>query len=329
MPATTTSHVTTPLATKATDDPYPSRVRPEPEVLPRLDPVVYGDAESGPLPQQQLRRYEENGFLVLPGFFSDSVVAECQAELRRLSASPEICQRPEAILEPDNEELRSLFAVHQPDISPLFSRIAADPRIVGMAMQIVGGEVAIHQSRVNLKPGFAGQEFNWHSDFETWHVEDGMPHMRAVSCSIFLTENTPLNGPLMLIPRSHHSYLACVGETPDDHYRRSLRRQEYGVPDNDLLQHLYEEGGIEAAVGPPGTVVLFDCNTMHGSNSNITPLPRSNLFFVYNSTANPLVEPFCGKKPRPEFIAARTRVTPLTPPLDFGRQHSERRAQNE
>ncbi|MES8739290.1 phytanoyl-CoA dioxygenase family protein, partial [Cutibacterium acnes] len=73
----------------------------------------------------------------------------------------------------------------------------------------------IHQSRINLKNGFNGKEFYWHSDFETWHVEDGMPNMRAVSCSITLTDNTVYNGSLMVIPGSHKYFVSCVGETPE------------------------------------------------------------------------------------------------------------------
>ncbi len=299
--------------TAARQDAYPSRVRSQPEIIPRLDPIVYGDADEGPLSTDQLSEFEQNGFLILPGLFSSNIVDVCMQELARLCKSPEIRCRPEAIIEPNRNKLRSLFAIHDPAISAFFDRLASDPRLVGMAMQILGGDVALHQSRVNLKPGFAGQEFYWHSDFETWHVEDGMPRMRAVSCSILLTENRPENGSLMLVPQSHRYFVACVGETPDNHYQTSLRRQECGVPDNESLQQLIDQGGITSATGPPGTVVLFDCNTLHGSNSNITPLPRTNLFFVYNSIANPLQAPYCGKQPRPEFIASRNRDKPLVP----------------
>lgn len=295
------------------DDVYPSRVSSQPRILPRVDPIVYGDADDGPLSNEQLKHYEQDGFLILPGFLSQNIVDGCLAELARLCESSEICQRPEAIVEPEREELRSLFAIHNPEISALFSRVAGEPQLVDMAMQILGGEVSLHQSRVNLKPGFAGQEFYWHPDFETWHVEDSMPRMRAVSFSILLTENQPLNGPLMLISQSHQQFVSCVGETPDEHYRMSLRRQEYGVPDHESLEQLVAQDGIEAAIGPPGTVVLFDCNTMHGSNSNITPLPRTNLFFVYNSVANSLQSLFCGKAPRPEFIAARKHLREAVP----------------
>ena len=294
-------------------DAYPSRMKDRPEVLPRQDPIVYGDApeQAGPLSRELLDAYERDGFLILPAFFSPAEVEACRSELSRLCDSDEIKSRREAIIEPESRDLRSLFSVHR--ISEQFAGVAADERVVAMMRQILGSDVYIHQSRVNLKPGLAGKEFYWHSDFETWHVEDGMPRMWAVSCSILLTPNNAHNGPLMLIPGSHRQFIACVGETPEEHYVTSLRRQEYGVPDAESLERLADEGGIEAALGSAGTLVLFDCNTMHGSNSNISPWPRSNLFFVYNSVENRLQPPCCGLKPRPEHIAAREHAAPLIP----------------
>ena len=44
---------------------------------------------------------------------------------------------------------------------------------------------------------------------------------------------------------------------------------------------------------------------MHGSGSNITPYPRSNIFVVFNSVENALVAPFAAPSPRPSYIAAR------------------------
>ena len=311
-PATTPE--ATPEPQSETVDRYPSRVASEPDILPRVDPVVYGDNEvrrDGPLTRSQLNAYERDGFLILSDFLSQSEVDVCRAELDRLRGDDEVKARQEAIIEPESRDLRSLFCVHR--LSPLFADVASDERIAGMAMQILDSDVYIHQSRVNLKPGFVGKEFYWHSDFETWHVEDGMPRMRAVSFSILLTPNNAHNGPLMLIPGSHRHYVACVGETPEEHYKESLKRQEYGVPDTENLARLAEKGGIEAATGKAGSLVLFDCNTMHGSNGNITPWPRSNLFFVYNSVENRLCEPYCGLSPRPEHIGAREHVQPITP----------------
>lgn len=296
-----------------THDPYPSRREANPEIRRRLDPVVYGRAGAGaPISDELVNFYDENGYLVFENFFSADEVAAFRSEMGALRSSSAIRDHDWSITEPGSGDIRSIFKIHE--LSPTFGALAADPRLVALAEFLLDDRVYVHQSRLNYKPGFRGKEFYWHSDFETWHVEDGMPRMRAFSISITLSENNEFNGPLMLIPGSHRNFVACVGETPDDHYKQSLKKQEYGVPDDDSLRFLVNKGGIVAPKGPPGTLILFDCNIMHGSNGNITPYDRSNLFLVYNSLENRLQEPYGAARPRPEFIAARESVTPLPSP---------------
>jgi ectoine hydroxylase len=295
-------------------DSYQSRVDNESAIIMRQDPVIYpgvtADAGTG-LSQHQLRNYQKNGFLFLKEFFSGEEAGLFMREAKRMAADRDTVSREETVKEPGSSEVRSVFRVH--GLNALFGQIAADARLVNIARQILGSDVYVHQSRLNLKPGFAGKEFYWHSDFETWHVEDGLPRMRALSCVILLTENNEFNGPLMLIPGSHMHYISCIGKTPENHYKQSLVRQEYGVPDPDSLRFMVERGGIQAPKGAAGSVLFFDSNTMHGSSSNISPYPRNNLFFVYNSSDNRLGNPRCGLAPRPEFIAARQNVSALTP----------------
>ncbi|RXZ84283.1 ectoine hydroxylase [Paenibacillaceae bacterium] len=287
------------------NDKYPSRVKEEPEVLERKDPVIYSQwTGNSPLDEQQSRFYEENGYLFLDQFFTQEEITHWREELVRLQQRYRKEQAAEVIREPGGEEVRSIFDVHRNN--PVFGQVSQHPRLRAVVEYLLGGETYIHQSRINYKPGFTGKEFYWHSDFETWHVEDGMPAMRALSCSIALEDNFTYNGPLMVVPGSHRKFVTCVGQTPENHYKDSLRRQEYGVPDPESLTRLVEEGGIETPVGKAGSIVLFDCNIMHGSNSNITPLPRSNVFLVYNSVENRLQQPFSGQQPRPSFIASRT-----------------------
>jgi ectoine hydroxylase len=285
-------------------DAYPSRLESEPRILERIDPVVYDKTiRQSIINAAQLNAYEQNGYLFLEHFFSPEEVETMQVELKRIWKESDGDHRPEVIREPDSEEVRSVFAVHRD--SEVFRQLAVNDRLTAVVKQILGSDVYVHQSRINFKPGFTGKEFYWHSDFETWHVEDGMPRMRALSCSIALEDNFFFNGPLMVIPGSHRHFVACVGKTPDNHYKDSLRKQQYGVPDHNSMTWLTEQGGIVAPVGKAGSVLLFDCNLMHGSSSNISPLPRSNVFFVFNSVENKLVDPFSGQKPRPDFIAAR------------------------
>ncbi|GMW03011.1 MAG: ectoine dioxygenase [Candidatus Hydrogenedentota bacterium] len=293
-------------------DLYPTRQSDAFAMTDRKDPVVHSGLGStaGPLSRAQLTAYDRYGYLFFENFFGHEEVQTVKAELESLRQSREVKKAEYSITEPNSGEVRSIFDVTRSSL--IFFALSRNPRLVDIVRQLLNDHVYIHQSRVNLKPGFAGKEFYWHSDFETWHAEDGMPRMRAVSCSIALTENNEFNGPLMVVPGSHKTFVSCGGATPENHYKQSLKRQEYGVPDPSSLRALVDQGGIVAPKGGPGSVLLFECNLMHGSNSNISPYPRSNVFFVYNSVSNALGKPFAAKSQRPEFIASRD-FTPIAP----------------
>lgn len=286
-----------------TPDLYPTRVSGEFREIAREDPVVRGAAGDGPLDEETLRDFDERGYLTVEELVTPEEVGELRAELSRLALDPALEGDERVVRERQSQEVRSIFEVHR--LSDVFARIAGDPRVVGRARQLLGSDVYVHQSRVNYKPGFDGKEFYWHSDFETWHAEDGMPRMRAVSISISLTDNHSYNGPLMIMPGSHRTFVSCAGETPDDNYRSSLVQQQAGTPDHDSLARLAERHGIDVLEGPAGGATMFDCNCMHGSNGNITPAPRSNVFIVFNSVDNTCVEPYAAARPRPSFIGAR------------------------
>lgn len=283
------------------NDPYYSRTSDNCEVAPRVDPTASN--APGPLTTDEVWNYAHDGFLFAGGLFSQTEVDQLLLEATTLVENwPE--SQPGIVREPSSDTVRSIFRLHR--ISDAFQRLLLDERLLERAKQLIGTDVYIHQSRINFKPAMNGKEFFWHSDFETWHVEDGMPRMRALSVSIFLTESNEFNGPLMLIPGSHETYIRCAGATPENHFEQSLRRQEFGVPTCEALETLLDGNEIVAPKGPAGSVVFFDCNTMHGSNGNLSPASRVNLFAVYNSVENAVVDPFCDRLPRPEYIAERT-----------------------
>ncbi len=146
-------------------DLFPTRLERKLGMFERLDPVVHTPEErlpDGPLSTEQVREFDERGFLLFDSFFSKEEMDGFIKELK------------------DYEEDEDL--------------------------KLSEGTI--------LEPGFKGKGFNWHSDFETWHSEDGMPRMRCLSCSIVMTDNNEFNGPLMLIPSSQKYFIPCVGRTP-------------------------------------------------------------------------------------------------------------------
>ncbi|AOS61239.1 ectoine hydroxylase [Actinoalloteichus hymeniacidonis] len=289
-----------------TGDLYPTRVGDKPSLISRQDPVVWPSNESGPIDQRTLASYDEKGYLTVDGLLTPAEVQQFWQELMDLTNDAGVKADERTIVEKSSDEVRSIFEVHK--ISSAIGKLATDPRVLDRARQIVGSDVYIHQSRVNLMPGYRGTGFYWHSDFETWHAEDGMPRMRAVSMSIALTDNYPFNGGLMLMPGAHRTFVSCVGETPEDNYKASLKAQKIGVPDEDSITKLAAEHGIDQFTGSAGSALMFDSNSMHGSGNNITPFPRSNIFLVFNSVENTLQDPYGAAAPRPTFVADRAFV---------------------
>ncbi|HET6359821.1 ectoine hydroxylase [Streptomyces sp.] len=284
-------------------DLYPTRGVGE-VMTPRQDPVVWSaPGTPGPIVPSELMGFERDGFLTVDELISQDEVALYRGELDRLIADPAVRTDERSIIEPKSRDVRSVFEVHR--LSEVFASLVRDERVVGRARQILGSDVYVHQSRINVKPGFGASGFYWHSDFETWHAEDGLPNMRTVSVSIALTENRDTNGGLMIMPGSHKSFLGCAGETPKDNYKKSLQMQDAGTPSHAALTRFADRHGIRLFTGRAGSATWFDCNCMHGSGDNITPYPRSNVFIVFNSVENAAQEPFAAPVPRPSFIGAR------------------------
>jgi len=289
-------------------DLYPTRGEEE-KIIVRPDKVVYGEAKGEyALNEKEADFFEANGFIVFPEFFSEAEVAEFNRAFEALKEDESLKDKEEYITEPGSSELRSIFSQHR--FSPVFDALIKDRRILDKVEQILGSKAYIHHSRINIKPAYKGKSFPWHSDFETWHAEDGLPHCRNVTAWVMLTDNTPFNGPLYLIPGSHKKFVACAGETPKDNYKESLKHQRYGVPSLEAIGRLCENSELIAALGKAGTLVFHDGNTMHGSPDNISPTPRTNAFFVYNSVENRPKEPFAAVERRAPFLCLNDH-TPL------------------
>ena len=196
-------------------DLYPSRFEAE-NIINRVDPVVYSKKmiTEHSLNKEQLDSYEKNGFIVFPKLFSKDEIKLFKDELKSLESNIELRKKDEFISEPDSNELRTIFNQHL--YSKLFDKLSKDPRILDKVRQILGSDIYIHHGRINIKHAYKGKSFPWHSDFETWHCEDGLPRCRCLSAWVMLSDNTQFNGPLYLIKGSHKKFISCAGETPYD-----------------------------------------------------------------------------------------------------------------
>src|SRR5947208_3989128 len=261
------------------------------------------------LTSEQIKTFDEQGYLFFPNCF-----AEEEAALLRSEADESFRTDRQEVWREKTGAPRTAFAAHT--YSEVFRLLAHHPRLVEPLQQHFGEGVYVHQFKINAKAAFEGDVWQWHQDYGTWARDDGMPEPRAMNISVFLDEVMPINGPLMIIPKSHkHGTLAAGHDKLTTSY-------PLWTLDQETVTRLAAEGGIVAPTGKPGSVLMFHGNMVHASPPNITPYPRKIVYLTLCAVSNHIT-----KFNRPEWIAHRD-FTPIAPVnddalLDFAQQHRE------
>src|ERR1044071_6524871 len=264
------------------------------------------------LSAEQLRQFDELGYLFFPDCFSDDEIALMRTEGDAILK----LDRPEVWREKSGAP-RTAFAAHK--FNEVFRLLAHHPRLVAPLEQLFGEQLYVHQFKLNAKAAFEGDVWQWHQDYGTWARDDGMPEPRAMNIAVFLDEVFPFNGALMLVPRSHKHGTLQAGH--------DLKTTSYPLwtLDKETVTRLADEAagpdgvGIVAPTGKAGSVLMFHGNLVHASPPNITPYPRKIVYLTLCAVSNHIT-----KFTRPEFIANRD-FTPIKP-VDDGALLSYARA---
>jgi ectoine hydroxylase len=246
------------------------------------------------LTERQVRQFDDEGYLFLPDCFSPEEVAALRTE----AVSIYDTDRPEVWREKSGAP-RTAFAAHT--YNEAFRLLGAHPRLINPVEQLFGEQLYMHQYKINAKSAFDGEVWQWHQDFGTWHRDDGMPEPKAMNIAVFLDEVTHINGPLMIVPRSHKHGVFAAG------HDLSTTSYPLWTLDNDTVTKLVEAGGIVTPIGKPGGVLMFHGNIVHGSAGNITPYPRKIVYLTLNAVSNYIRTPT-----RAEWIAHQD-FTPIVP----------------
>ena len=226
------------------------------------------------LSQEQLEQFSREGFLVLPDVFSRREVDRLIRPLARLFSE----DVPANFREKTSGEVRTAMGLHERD--PIYAKIVRHPRLLEPAMQLLGPELYVQQVKVNAKPAFAGEQWQWHYDFATHHQEDGVPEPLALNLHVFLDDVTDFNGPLWFIRGSHRG--GPVGAALDT----VTTSYPLWCVDKAAVSRLVEAEGIAPATGPAGTMLIFGDALVHASPPNMSPWDRRIFSLIVNPIAN-------------------------------------------
>lgn len=194
---------------------------------------------------EQRRDFAELGWLHLGPVFTESELSEIRSEYDR------ILGRGLRIGEHGKKPFEYSPLLHVQ--SPLLCRYATDPRLVRVAIELLGPDLRLYWDQAVSKPAGATSDVPWHQDNGYTPV---VPE-EYLTFTVALDATTEENGCLWIQPGSH-----CSGVQP---HRAT----------DTLFFRGYE--GAETGVAVPqaeGDVLCFSSLTMHRTGPNTTAGPR-------------------------------------------------------
>ena len=241
------------------------------------------------LSQDDLKKFEANGYLFFPSLFSKEEVGVLTGELDDIFAR----EIPSNVREKNSNIVRTSFAVQM--YNAAYARLARHPRMVKPVEEVFNEKLYMHQFKVNAKAAFGGDVWQWHQDFGTWHEDDGMPEPRAMNIAIFLDDVNEFNGPLMFVPGSHKRGVVNAG-----HDVTTTSFPLWTIDQNNI-KDLVDAGGIVAPKGPAGSMIMFHSCLVHASGSNLSPWDRRTVYLSLCAVSNKIT-----RFHRPGFISHRS-----------------------
>lgn len=223
------------------------------------------------LTQEQAQHYETEGYVVVESIFSRDELSALDDTIRDLTREAVESGEPEKIMEVEPEKLdgetipRRIYNPFEQHES--FRKLATDDRILDRIEALIGPDIGLHHSKLNMKPAKVGSVVEWHQDLAYFpHTNDDL-----VTTLIYLDDATEENGCLQVIPQLHTRYF------------------EHHLPDGTFAGKVTETidsgqyGKPVALPAPAGSVIFMHCIMPHSSLPNQSDRPRRTLIFEYRA----------------------------------------------
>ena len=219
------------------------------------------------LNESQVQFYRDNGYLMLESQIPETEIDKCIAEIEKfrdeashLSASNDRLDLEDSHT-PDNPRLRRIKLPHT--ISDVFARLMRSDHVLAPVRDLLGKDLRLHTSKLNMKSAEYGAAVEWHQDWAFYpHTNDDV-----LAVGIVLNDVGPDNGPLMVFPGTHK------GEVFDHHsngvFAGAMDLEKSGLDLKDAVK----------LTGPRGSMSIHHARTVHGSDLNRSDRDRMLLLY--------------------------------------------------
>lgn len=233
----------------------------------------------GSLRPDQLRKYDSEGYVVLPGLLSDDELAPVRASLsENVSAMADALFAKGLI----TDKLKNLSFEHRlaglfadlddgeflkfgrswRDRKPGFFNLMSNPKILDAVESLIGPEIfsnPVYNIRPKV-PKVAAGAVPWHQDKSYWPDANSNP---VITVWIPLVDADLENGCLRIAPGTHRTKVLS-------YHADTYTGTGYTEVDEDLMEETLAKSEVVAVPVTAGSAILFNDRCLHMSTLNLT-----------------------------------------------------------
>ncbi len=219
------------------------------------------------LTEQQVAAYHRDGFIRVDDALRPDLLGRLRdlvdrfvAGARGIAKSNEIYDLEDSHT-PDNPRVRRLKDPVKRDA--LFWEVIRDRDVIGPLTQLIGPNIRLFGSKLNMKAAGYGAAVEWHQDWAFYpHTNDDL-----LAIGIMLDDVDEANGPLLVVPGSHQ------GPVFDHH------SEGYFIGGIEAVETKADLSTAVPIHGRAGSMSVHHVRALHGSALNLSGKPRRILFY--------------------------------------------------
>lgn len=219
------------------------------------------------LSPDQVDFYRENGYLLVENRLDADTLRRCHEEIARFREEARALSESSDRIDledshtADEPRLRRIKLPHQH--SDFFNQLMRSDAILAPARDLLGPDIRLHTSKLNMKSARFGAPVDWHQDFAFYpHTNDDL-----LAIGVMLDDVDDENGPLMVFPGTHKGPIF-------DHHSGGVFAGTM-----DLAASRLDMADAVKIKGPAGSLSIHHVRIVHGSDLNRSEKDRAVLFY--------------------------------------------------
>lgn len=224
------------------------------------------------LTPSQIKQYNEDGYLILSGFFNK----EEASKLYQIAIEDSAVSK-NAINVNDSSGKRSKLSLWYKPGNDIYGLLTRGETLVNSVNQLLDGDAPVchFHSKLMQKEPRVGGAWEWHQDYGYWYKNEFLLPNQMMSVMVAITDANQENGCLQVIKGSHK-----LGRVEHGFAGEQVGASQRYV---DLSLKTMELVYVELKAGD---VLFFHSNLLHRSEANLSDKPRWSMISCYNRASN-------------------------------------------